>query len=52
MAGVTLDSGALIGFEWQNRRALTHIKLAQLTSDFDDLDRLRSYFPNVRLLQT
>jgi hypothetical protein len=23
-----------------------------LTSDFDDLDRLRSYFPTVRLLQT
>ena len=23
-----------------------------LTSDFDDLDRLRSYFPEVRLLQT
>jgi hypothetical protein len=23
-----------------------------LTSDFDDLDRLRSYFPGVRLLQT
>lgn len=29
MAGVTLDSGALIGFERQNRRTLTHIKLAQ-----------------------
>jgi hypothetical protein len=23
-----------------------------LTSDFNDLDRLRSYFPEVRLLQT
>ena len=23
-----------------------------LTSDFDDLDRLRSYFPTVRLLRT
>ena len=23
-----------------------------LTSDFDDLDRLRSHFPEVRLLQT
>ena len=23
-----------------------------LTSDFDDLERLRSYFPGVRLLQT
>jgi hypothetical protein len=126
MAGVTLDSGALIGFERQNRRTLTHLKLAQalgfeltvptaviveawrggprsariaslleacviepllpdlarvageaiaavkgatvvdavvmasaarrgdrvLTSDFEDLDRLRSYFPAVRLLQT
>jgi len=125
MAGVTLDSGALIGFERQNRRTLTHIKLAQelgheltvptpssskpggaglvqcesprsstpasssrsphlarlageaiaavkgatvvdavvmasaasrgdrvLTSDFEDLDRLRSYFPEVRLLKT
>jgi hypothetical protein len=126
MAGVTLDSGALIGFERQSRRTLTHIKLAQqlgyeltvptaviveawrggprsariasllegcviepllpdlarvageaiaavkgatvvdavvmasaasrgdrvLTSDFDDLDRLRPYFPEVRLLQT
>ena len=29
MAGVTLDGGALIGFERQNRRTLTHIKLAQ-----------------------
>ena len=29
MAGVTLDSGALIGFERQNGRTLTHIKLAQ-----------------------
>jgi predicted nucleic acid-binding protein len=126
MAGVTLDSGALIGFERQDRRTLTHLKVAQqlgyeltvptpviveawrggprsariaalldaciiepllpqlarvageaiaavkgatvvdavvmasaasrgdrvLTSDFDDLDRLRSYFPGVRLLQT
>jgi hypothetical protein len=126
MAGVTLDSGALIGFERQSRRTLTHIKLAQqlgyeltiptaviveawrggqrsaritslleacviepllpelarvageaiaavrgatvvaavvmasaasrgdrvLTSDFEELDRLRSYFPEVRLLQT
>jgi len=126
MAGVTLDSGALIGFERQSRRTLTHIKLAQqlgyeltiptaviveawrggprsariaslleacviepllpdlarvageaiaavkgatvvdavvmasaasrgdrvLTSDFEDLDRLRAYFPEVRLLQT
>ena len=126
MAGVTLDSGALIGLERQSRRTLTHIKLAQqlgyeltiptaviveawrrgqrsariasllegcviepllpelarvageaiaavrgatvvdavvmasaasrgdrvLTSDFEDLDRLRSYFPEVRLLQT
>lgn len=126
MAGLTLDSGALIGFERQDRRTLTHIKLAQhlgyeltvptpvivetwrggsrsariallleaciieplvselarvagealaavkgatvvdavvmasaasrgdrvLTSDFDDLDRLRSYFPTVRLLHT
>lgn len=126
MAGLTLDSGALIGFERRDRRTLTHLKLAQqlgyeltvptaviveawrggprsariaslleaciiepllaelaqvageaiaavrgatvvdavvmasaarrgdrvLTSDFDDLDRLRSYFPAVRLLQT
>jgi len=121
MAGVTLDSGALIGFEGQNRRTLTHSKLAQqlgyeltiptpviveawrgrprsariaslleacvielarvageavaavkgatvvdavvmasaasrgdrvLASDFEDLDRLRSYFPAVRFLQT
>lgn len=126
MAGLTLDSGALIGFERQDRRTLTHLKLAQelgheltvptaviveawrggprsarvaslleaciveplllsltqiageaiaavkgatvvdavvmasaasrgdrvLTSDFDDLDRLRSYFPGVRLLKT
>jgi hypothetical protein len=126
MAGLTLDSGALIGFERQDRRTLMHIKLAQqlgheltvptpviveawrgglrsariaalldaciiepllpqlarvageaiasvkgatvvdavvmasaasrgdrvLTSDFDDLDRLRSYFPEVRLLET
>ncbi len=29
MAGVTLDSGALIGFERQNRRTLAHLKLAQ-----------------------
>ena len=126
MAGLTLDAGALIGFERKDRRTLTHVKLAQqlgceltvptiviveawrggprsariaslleacileplfpelaraageamaavkgatvvdavvmasaasrgdrvLTSDFDDLDRLRSYFPTVRLLQT
>ncbi|HEX6275780.1 MAG TPA: PIN domain-containing protein [Polyangiaceae bacterium] len=126
MAGLTLDAGALIGFERKDRRTLTHLKLAQqlgceltvptaviveawrggprsariaslleacileplfpelartageamaavkgatvvdavvmasaasrgdrvLTSDFDDLDRLRTYFPNVRLLQT
>ena len=126
MAGVTLDSGALIGFERRDRRTLTHLKLAQqlgyeltvptaviveawrggprsariaslleacvieplfpelarvageaiaavkgatvvdavvmasaasrgdrvLTSDFEDLDRLGSYFPAVRLLQT
>jgi hypothetical protein len=126
MAGLTLDSGALIGFERRDRRTLTHIKLAQrlgyeltvptpvivevwrggsrsariaslleaciiepllpdlarvageaiaavkgatvvdavvmasaarrgdrvLTSDFDDLDRMRPYFPTVRLLQT
>jgi len=126
MAGLTLDSGALIAFERQDRRTLTHVKLAQqlgyeltvptpvivevwrggsrsariaslldacvieplfselarvageaiaavkgatvvdavvmasaasrgdrvLTADFDDLDHLRSYFPNVRLLQT
>src|SRR6266540_615324 len=124
MGGLSLDSGALIGFERRDRRTLTHIKLAQqlgceltvptpviveawrggrrsariaslleacvveplfgelarvageaiaavkgasvvdavvmasaasrgdrvLTSDFDDLERLRSYFPNVRLL--
>jgi len=126
MVGLTLDTGALIGFERKDRRTLTHIKLAQelgceltvptpviveawrggprsariaslleaciveplfselaraageamaavkgatvvdavvmasaasrgdrvLTSDFDDLERLRSYFPAVRLLQT
>jgi hypothetical protein len=126
MAGLTLDSGALIGFERRNRRTLAHLKVAQqlgyeltvpttviveawrggprsariaslleacvveslhselarvageaiaavkgatvvdavvmasaasrgdrvLTSDFADLDRLRSYFPSVRLLQT
>lgn len=126
MAGLTLDAGALIGFERKDRRTLTHLKLAQqlgcelivptaviveawrggpraariaslleacileplfpelarvageamaavkgatvvdavvmasaasrgdrvLTSDFDDLDRLRSYFPTVRLLKT
>lgn len=125
MAGLTLDSGALIAFERRDRRTLTHLKLAQqlgyeltvptpviveiwrggsrsariaslldacvieplfselarvageaiaavkgatvvdavvmasaasrgdrvLTADFDDLDRLRSYFPNVRLLR-
>jgi len=125
MAGLTLDTGALIGFERRDRRTLTHIKLAHqlgceltvptpviveawrgggrsariaslldaciveplpealarvageaiavvksatvvdavvmasaasrgdrvLTADFDDLDRLRSFFPTVRLLQ-
>lgn len=125
MAGLTLDSGALIGFERADRRVLTHLKEAQqrgleltlptavlaevwrdgrhtariaalldaciveplyedlarvagealaavrgasvidaivmssaaqrgdrvMTSDFDDLDRLRSYFPTVRILQ-
>ncbi len=124
MAGLTLDTGALVGFERSDRRTLIHLKHAQLlgfeltvptpviaeawrggprsarisslldacvieplfvdlarlageataavrgatvvdaivmasaarrgdrvlTSDFDDLDRLRSYFPNVRLL--
>lgn len=124
MAGLTLDTGALVGFERSDRRTLTHLKHAQvlgfeltvptpviaeawrggrrsariaslldacvieplfadvarlageaiasvktatvvdavvmasaairgdrvLTSDFDDLDRLRSYFPTVRLL--
>ena len=124
MAGLTLDTGALIGFERSDRRTLVHLKHAQvlgfeltvptvviaeswrggprsariaslleacmieplfadlarqageaiaavkgasavdaivmasasrrgdrvLTSDFDDLDRLRSYFPTVRLL--
>ena len=29
MAGLTLDSGALIAFERQDRRTLTHVKLAQ-----------------------
>jgi predicted nucleic acid-binding protein len=126
MAGLTLDTGALIGFERQDRRTLTHLKLAQelgyeltvptpvvveawrggsrsarialllegciiepllselariageaiaavkgagvvdavvmasaasrgdrvLTSDLRDLERLRSYFPAVRLLRT
>jgi predicted nucleic acid-binding protein len=125
MAGLTLDTGALIGFERADRRVLIHLKNAELqghqltvstpviaeawrggarsariarlldacvveplleelaktageavgavkgagaidaivmasaasrgdrvlTSDFDDLDRLRSYFPAVRLLQ-
>ena len=125
MAGLTLDAGALIGFERADRRVLIHFKNAELqgqqltvptpviaeawrggarsariarlleaavveplfeelartageavgavkgagaidaivmasaasrgdrvlTSDFDDLDRLRSYFPGVRLLQ-
>jgi predicted nucleic acid-binding protein len=125
MAGLTLDTGALIGFERADRRVLIHLKSAELqghqltvstsviaeawrggarsariarlldacvveplledlaktageavaavkgalaidaivmasaasrgdrvlTSDFDDLDRLRTYFPAVRLLQ-
>jgi hypothetical protein len=125
MAGLTLDTGALIGFERQDRRVLMHLKTAQglgqeltvptavlveawrggvrsariakmlkacvveplfgelarrageaigavegatvvdavvmasaaqrgdrvLTSDVDDLDRLRSFFPTVRLLR-
>src|SRR3954471_11574588 len=125
MAGLTLDTGALIGFERAGRRTMGHLKFAQqmgyeltvptpviveawrggtrsariamlleacvieplgvelarlageaiaavkgataidavvmasaarrgdrvLTADFDDLDRLRSYFPAVRLLQ-
>jgi hypothetical protein len=125
MAGLTLDTGALIGFERQDRRVLLHLKTAQslgqeltvptpviveawrggarsaliakmlkacvveplfgelarlageaigavegatvvdavvmasaaqrgdrvLTSDVDDLDRLRSFFPTVRLLR-
>jgi predicted nucleic acid-binding protein len=125
MAGLTLDTGALIGFERADRRLLIHLKNAELqghqltvstsviaeawrggarsariarlldacvveplledlaktageavgavkdagaidaivmasatsrgdrvlTSDFDDLDRLRSHFPAVRLLQ-
>jgi predicted nucleic acid-binding protein len=125
MAGLTLDAGALIGFERGDRRVLVHLKYAEgqgyaltvpapviaetwrggarsarvarlldaciveplfeelariageavgavkgagaidaivmasaarrgdrvLTSDFDDLDRLRAYFPGVRLLQ-
>jgi predicted nucleic acid-binding protein len=125
MAGLTLDTGALIGFERSDRRTLAHLKVAQrmgcelvvptpvivgawrggsrssriaalleacvieplapnlarlageaiaavsgatvldavvmasaaqrgdrvLTSDFEDLERLRSYFPEVRLLQ-
>jgi predicted nucleic acid-binding protein len=124
MAGLTLDTGALIGFERADRRVLVHLKNAQiqgceltvptvviaeawrggarsarvgkllqacvveplfediariageamgatrgstvadaivvasaaargdriLTTDFDDLDRLRSHFPSVRLL--
>lgn len=124
MAGLTLDTGALIGYERTDRRVLVHLKNAHLwgteltvptvvvaeawrggarsarvgrllqtcvveplfediakiagealaatrgstvadaivvasaaargdrilTSDFDDLDRLRTYFPNVRLL--
>jgi predicted nucleic acid-binding protein len=126
MAGLTLDTGALIGFERKDRRTLIHLKLAQqlgceltvptaviveawrggprsariaslleacviepllpdlarvageaiaavkgatvvdavvmasaarrgdrvLTSDVDDLDRLRAFFPSVRLLET
>lgn len=125
MAGLTLDTGALIGFERSDRRVLIHFKNAELqgqqltvptpviaeawrggarsariarlleasvveplfeelartageavgalkgagvidalvmasaarrgdrvlTSDFDDLERLRSYFPGVRVLQ-
>jgi predicted nucleic acid-binding protein len=125
MAGLTLDTGALVGFERWDHRTLIHLKSAQimgfeltvptaviaeawrggarsariaslleacvieplfadlarlageaiagvkgatvvdavvmasaarrgdrvLTSDFDDLDRLRSYFPGVRLLK-
>jgi predicted nucleic acid-binding protein len=125
MAGLTLDTGALVGFERSDRRTLTHLKHAQLigleltvptlvvaeawrggaraarisrlldacviepllldlarlageamaavrgsmvvdaivmasaarrgdrvlTADFDDLERLRSYFPAVRLLR-
>jgi hypothetical protein len=69
MAGLTLDTGALIGFERQDRRVLLHLKNAQrlgqeltvptavrndrvLTSDIHDLDRLRFFFPTVRLLST
>jgi len=116
MAGITLDTGALIGFERAARRTIAQLKLAEqfgyeltiptpviveawrglledfviepllpdlarvageaiaavrgatvvdavvmasaarrgdrvLTADFADLDRLRSYFPEVRLLQ-
>jgi hypothetical protein len=43
MAGVTLDTGALIALERGDRRMLTR-------SDFEDLTRLVGCFPAVRVL--
>jgi hypothetical protein len=47
MAGLTFDTGALIGLERSRHRIR---KVFDVASDMDDLDRLRSgAFPNVRL---
>ncbi|HEY1690942.1 MAG TPA: hypothetical protein VGG39_02200 [Polyangiaceae bacterium] len=47
MAGLTFDTGALIGLERRRHRIR---RVFVYTSDFDDLARLQRHFRSVRVL--